>query len=280
MFKRMVALALILMLGACALAEVASGDETVEAQEVVEAGMVPMGGEMLRDGVYPVAVNSSSSMFKIVDCVLTVQDGQMRATMTMSGTGYLKLFMGTGEAALAASEAETIPFEEDAEGVHRFTVPVPALDAPVDCAAFSKRKEKWYDRRLLFRADSLPLEAFAEGALTTAASLELADGLYTVDARLVGDAGKAKVESPAQLRVENGEAYATVVWGSKKYADMRLCGAPAAALEIGGNAAFEVCVPCFDWNLGVTIDSTALGAPVEMAYALRFDSASIAPENP
>ena len=54
-------------------------------------------------------------------------------------------------------------------------------------------------------------------------------------------------------------------------------GARAAALEGEGNAAFEVRVPCFDWNLAVTIDSTALGAPVEMAYSLRFDSASIAP---
>ncbi len=277
MFKRIVALALILMLGACAVAEVASGDETVEAQEVVEEGMVPIGGEMIRDGVYPVEVRSSSSMFKIVSCTLEVQNGEMRATMTMSGTGYLKLFMGTGAEAVSASEADCIPFEEDAEGVHSFTVPVPALDAPVDCAAFSKRKEKWYDRRLLFRADSLPLEAFREGALTTVAALGLEDGLYSVDARLVGDAGKAKVESPAQLRVENGEAFATVVWGSKKYADMSLCGARAAALEGEGNAAFEARVPCFDWNLAVTIDSTALGAPVEMAYSLRFDSASIAP---
>ena len=84
MLKRIFAFALILMLGACALAEVATGDETVEAQEVVEEGMVPIGGDRIRDGVYPVAVNSSSSMFKIVDCVLTVQDGQMRATKTMS----------------------------------------------------------------------------------------------------------------------------------------------------------------------------------------------------
>ena len=277
MLKRIFAFALILMLSACALAEVASGDETVEAREVVEAGMTPIGGDQIRDGAYSIAVNSSSPMFNIVDCTLTVQDGAMYATMTMSGTGYLKLFMGTGAAALSASEDAFIPFEEDAEGVHRFTVPVPALDAAVDCAAFSRRKEKWYDRKLLFRADSLPLEAFAEDALTTVASLELGDGLYTVDAQLVGDVGKARVESPARLRVENGEAFATVVWGSKKYADMSLSGVPAAVLEGEGNAAFEARVPCFDWNLAVTIDSTALGAPVAMAYALRFDSASIAP---
>ena len=39
------------------------------------------------------------------------------------------------------------------------TVPVEALDQGIPCAAFSK-KEKWYDRTLLFRAGSLPEEAW------------------------------------------------------------------------------------------------------------------------
>ena len=81
--------------------------------------------------------------------------------MKMGGTGYLKLFMGSGEAAAKASEDEMIPFEEDAEGSHHFMVPVEALDKELDCAAFSKKKEKWYDRVLVFRADSLPADAFA-----------------------------------------------------------------------------------------------------------------------
>lgn len=277
MIKRILAVVLALMLSACGLAEVASGDETVEAVEVVEEGMTPMGGEMIRDGVYPVAVNSSSSMFKIVSCTLTVEGGQMTATMTMSGTGYLKLFMGTGEEALAAAEEDCISFVEDAEGAHTFTVPVPALNAAVDCAAFSKRKEKWYDRQLLFRADSLPLDAFTEDALTNVATLNLSDGLYTIEARLVGDVGKASVESPAQLRVEKGQAFVTVVWGSKKYADMRVDGELVPVVESDGNATFEMPVRCFDWNLAVTVDSTALGSPVEMNYAIRFDSATIQP---
>lgn len=277
MIRRILAVVLALMLGACGLAEAASSDETVDAINVVEDGMTSVGGEMIRDGVYPVTVNSSSSMFKIVSCSLLVEGGQMTATMTMSGTGYLKLFMGTGEEALDAAEEDCIFFEEDAEGAHTFTVPVPALNAAVDCAAFSKRKEKWYDRQLLFRADSLPLDAFAVDALTNAATLNLNDGLYTIETRLVGETGKASVESPARLRVEKGQAFVTVVWGSKKYADMRVDGEQVPAVESDGNAAFEMPVHCFDWNLAVTIDSTALGSPVEMNYAIRFDSATIQP---
>lgn len=278
MIRRLCALLLaLMMLCTAGLAEVASGDEVLVPEEVVEEGMTPVDGTMLRDGTYSAVVNSSSSMFKIVACELTVQDGQMTATITMSGTGYLKLFMGTGEEAVAAGEEDSILAVEDAEGACTFTMPVPALDAAIDCAAFSKRKEKWYDRQILFRADSLPLEAFQEGALTTAESLGLADGLYTVEAALVGDAGKTSVESPAQLRVEGGAAYATVVWSSKNYDYMRIGEKEYLPLDTEGNAAFEIPVSCFDWNLAVIADSTALGAPIEMSYSIRFDSSTIQP---
>ncbi len=70
----------------------------------------------------------------------------MTAKMHMGGTGYLYVYMGTGEQAAAAEEADYIPFTEEADGTHSFTVPVKALDEGIDCAAFSKKKEKWYDR--------------------------------------------------------------------------------------------------------------------------------------
>ena len=82
-------------------------------------------------------------MFRIVACRLTVKDGSMTAQMTMGGTGYRYVYMGTGEQAAAADEAAYIPFVEDAAGAHTYTVPVDALDAGVPCASFSKNKEKW-----------------------------------------------------------------------------------------------------------------------------------------
>jgi ABC-type proline/glycine betaine transport system ATPase subunit len=57
-------------------------------------------GSEIKDGTYSITVESSSSMFNIVDCQLTVTDGEMTAVMTLSGTGYSKLYMGTGEEAL------------------------------------------------------------------------------------------------------------------------------------------------------------------------------------
>lgn len=136
-------------------------DEQAEAGEEKAVGHEgPVTADMLQDGTYEINVESSSSMFNIVKAELTVADGKMTCAMTMSGKGYLYLFMGTGEEAAAASEDAYIPFEE-VEDEHVFTVPVEALDQETNCAAFSKRKGTWYDRTLVFSSEMLPEEAYA-----------------------------------------------------------------------------------------------------------------------
>lgn len=115
---------------------------------------------VLNEGVYDITVKSSSSMFRIVNCTLHVNKDDMYAVMTLSGTGYEKLFMGTGEEALSAADDSCIYFVEDSEGKYTYTVPVEALDQEIDCAAWSIRKEKWYDRVLVFESESLPEQAF------------------------------------------------------------------------------------------------------------------------
>ena len=85
---------------------VASAEEMTEVQEVGTDDMTPVTADMLQDGTYEVTVDSSSSMFRIVQCELTVADGQMSAVMTMGGKGYRYLYLGTGEEACNASEDE------------------------------------------------------------------------------------------------------------------------------------------------------------------------------
>ena len=68
-------------------------EETAEQQSVGTEGMTPVLASELRDGVYQIQVDSSSSMFRIEACELTVKDGSMTADMKMGGTGYLKLYM-------------------------------------------------------------------------------------------------------------------------------------------------------------------------------------------
>ena len=255
--------------------QVAAGDETVSRIDVVEPGMEPVYAEALKDGVYPVKVDSSSGMFQVTACTLTVKDGAMDAVMTMKGTGYLKLYMGTGREAAGAAEADYIPYVENADGTHSFEVPVKALDMGIECSAFSKKKEKWYDRVLVFRADSLPAAAFADGTFVTAESLMLEDGEYTAEVTLGGGSGRARVESPARLRVENGNVFATIVWGSSNYDYMKVDGQKYEFTGTEGNSAFEIPVAGFDRNLPVIADTIAMSQPHEVSYTLNFDSQTL-----
>lgn len=151
----------------------------VSAEE--EPAAAAVSADMLNDGTYEIEVRSSSSMFRITSCTLTVSGGSMTARMTLSGKGYEKLFMGTGEEADGAAEEEFIYFHENGEGMYDYTVPVTALDTDTDCAAWSIRKEKWYDRTLVFRSDTLPESAFAakknHGAALIAAAAGAAAGV-------------------------------------------------------------------------------------------------------
>ena len=252
---------------------VAAGEETSSRINVADEEPVYAGE--IKDGVYPVKVDSSSNMFHVTGCELTVRDGRMTAVMTMGGTGYLKLFMGTGEEAAKAGEEDFIPYRETEDGLHTFQVPVEALDMGIDCSAFSKKKEKWYDRVLVFRADSLPADAIADGKITTVESLALKDGIYTAEVTLGGGSGRASVESPARLRVENGQAFATIVWGSANYDYMKVDDVKYETVNAEGNSAFEIPVTGFDWKIPVIADTIAMSEPHEIDYTLAFDSSTI-----
>ena len=254
---------------------VADASQMTTVDEVVEEGMVPVYADSLNDGSYPVRVASSSSMFRITDAVLTVSDGRMTATLTMSGKSYLWVYPGTAEEAAAAPEEALIPYAENAEGAYTFTIPVQALDAAVPCAAYSKNKELWYDRSLCFRVDSLPTEAFREGFFVTAQSLGLEDGRYMVAVSLSGGSGKASVQSPTALYVKDGACTAIIGWSSPNYDYMKVDGVQYLPIPNEDNSAFEIPVFCFDRPMAVIADTVAMSEPHEIAYTLTFDSSSL-----
>lgn len=254
-------------------AAVAGENETVPDELVIPEDMTPVTGSQIKDGTYDIKVDSSSSMFKITSCSLTVENGEMTAVMTMSGQGYLYVFMGKGED--ATDESKYIPFVENENGEHTFTVPVEALDKGIECSAFSKKKEQWYDRTLLFNASSLPADAFKDGEITSVESLGLADGTYMIDVTLEGGSGKATVQSPAEMIVENGSASAVIIWNSPNYDYMIVDGNKFEFSGDGENAAFTIPVIGFDYKMPVTADTTAMSTPHEIEYTLFFDSSTI-----
>lgn len=256
-------------------AQVASKEELAASEELTADGLTAVTGDQIKDGTYEIDVESSSSMFRIDECELTVKDGEMTATMTMGGKGYLKVFMGTGEEAVEAEEEDYILYEEDSLGLHTYTVPVEALNQAIDCAAFSKDREKWYDRTLIFHASSIPVDALEEGVVTTVESLGLADGTYSVEVSLEGGSGKASIESPTTLVVENGKAQVEIAWSSPNYDYMKLDDVKYELADQEGNSNFILPIKVFDWNISVIADTIAMSEPHEIAYTILLDSSTI-----
>lgn len=255
--------------------QVASAGEMTTVEEVVEEGMTPVYPSELKDGTYEVEMKSSSSMFKVDRCELQVENGTMQAVLYMTSQSYLYLYAGTAEEAAAANEEDYIPREDAGDGMGSYTLPVEALDTGISCAAFSRKKEKWYDRTLLFRADSLPQDAFLEGRGTDAADLLLDDGEYTVDVTLAGGSGRASVESPAKLTVSGGVFTVTITWSSSNYDYMVVDGVQYDPVNTEGNSVFEIPLTAFDTPVAVQADTTAMSQPYLIDYTLTFDSASV-----
>ena len=117
--------------------------------------MTPVYPEDVEEGDYEPDVISDSRFFKIIHSDLTNGDGRMKAVITISSTSYAYVYQGTAEQAAAADSSEWIAADEK-DGYGSFDISVEALNKELPCAAFSKKKQKWYDRNIVFLADSLP----------------------------------------------------------------------------------------------------------------------------
>lgn len=245
-----------------------SGIEETEAEAAVTE---------LTDGTYSIDVESSSSMFKIVNAELTVADGKMTAVITLSGTGYTMLYMGTAAQAASAGEADCISFTENADGAYTFAIPVEALDQPVDCAAFSKKKGEWYERQLTFLSASVSAGADGEGKADTAgesasSKADMKDGTYTIEVTLSGGSGKTTVVSPAVITVTGDTVVATIEWSSPNYDYMLVDGVKYLPVNTEGNSVFEIPVSAFDAEIAVIGDTVAMSKPHEVEYTITFHS--------
>ncbi len=131
----------------------------------------PAAEPAVKDGTYKINVETGNKMFKVVDAVLTVKDGQMTAVVTLSGTGYGYLYAGkvnadntdtldTVAAADRIAPCATVK-GDDGGDQYSYEIPVAALDTALDFGAFSNNKQVWYARTLTF--DSASLTAVTDG---------------------------------------------------------------------------------------------------------------------
>lgn len=104
---------------------------------------------------------------------------------------------------------------------------------------------------------------------------ELADGEYMIDVTLEGGSGRAGIDSPAKLFIENGNITAKITWSSSNYDYMLVNGEKYLPENDEGNSSFLIPVSDFDQKIEVTADTTAMSKPHEIDYTLYFDSTSV-----
>lgn len=246
-------------------AEIPIASETPAApEETPELAPVPIYASQIQDGAYDIEVSSSSSMFRIVDARLIVEGDSMSAVLTLSGTGYGCLYMGTGKEAPEEPDAACIYFVEDKEGAYTYEVPVAALNLETDVAAWSIRKKSWYDRVLVFQSALIPSERISL----------YADGRYHIEVSLSGGTGRASIESPTSLTIVEGVKIATIVWSSPYYEYMLVDGVRYEPLQSEGNSTFDIPVS-LDVDMQVSAQTIAMSQPHEIEYVLRFDSSTL-----
>lgn len=255
--------------------KVADSKDYTKTEEVDDSSLTPVSADELNDGQYLIDLVSSSSMFKVADCLLEVKDGKMDAILLIESDSYLYMYPGTAEEAAKDKVSNYISFEVNDAGAQLYTVPVEVLDKALPYASYSRNKEQWYDRTLLFDSSSLPNEAFKTARFKTVSSLGLEDGNYYIDARLEGGSGKAFLQSPSLLSIKDGEAAAMITWSSDNYDYMLVDGIKYEADTSGGASAFIIPVAGFDYRMAVVADTTAMSKPYEIDYTIYFDSSTI-----
>ena len=96
----------------------------------------------------------------------------------------------------------------------------------------------------------------------------LPDGEYQVAVELLGGSGKAKIQSPAKLTMENGTMTAEIVWNSSNYTYMKIGDVTYYPEETGENSTFLIPVPAFDEEIPFVAETIAMSTPHEIAYSL------------
>ena len=250
----------------------ASSAPSGEAASSAAASSEASATAALPDGTYTADFDTDSSMFHVNEALdgkgnLTVENGRMTLHISLQSKKIVNLYVGTAADA-ASHEADwlqpttdTVTYSDGtSDEVFGFDVPVQALDTDFQLAILGT-KGKWYDHTV---SVGNAVAAADEAAETPA------DGSYTCEVTLEGGSGRATVESPAALTVENGKMTATIVWSSPNYDYMIVDGEKYLPTNSDGNSTFAIPVAALNTPLAVTADTVAMSTPHEIEYTLTF----------
>jgi len=278
-------LALVMCLSMTAMAAEETAEEkageAIEETTAAEAGNTEITEEAapdLKDGIYIADFLTDSSMFHVNEAnedkgILTVENGEMTIHISLVSKSILNLYPGLAEdaqkegAQLLEPTTDSVTYSDGyTEEVYGFDVPVPYLEDEFDLALIGKKGE-WYDHKVKV-TDVRPMGKTVE-------ELGLEDGTYSVEVSMEGGSGKASIQSPCELKIENGNASAVIVWSSSKYDYMLVGEEKYEPVTLDPGSTFEIPVAFFDAGIDVIGDTTAMSQPHEVEYTLIFDSESI-----
>ena len=235
------------------------------------------------DGTYMADFDTDSSMFHVSEAcdgkgILTVKNGEMTIHISLMSKKIVNLYPGLAEdaekdgAELLMPTEDTVTFSDGlTEVVYGFDVPVPVLEEEFDLALVGT-KGTWYDHKVKV-SNPEPMEEEAQAENT----LQLKDGIYTVDLAFEGGSGKAKVLSPATVTVSGENVTATIQWSSPNYDYMIVDGEKYLPVNTEGDSVFEIPVLFFDKPMDVIGDTVAMSTPHEIEYTLTFYSDTMKP---
>lgn len=256
-------------LTACTAAPAASQSAVASSAASVQAQSAPA----LADGVYQASFSTDSSMFHANEAcdgkgVLTVQNGQMSIYVTLAGKGIVNLFPGTAEDAQKPGAEwlqptlETVHYSDGTtDEANAFLIPVPYLDEEFDVALVGK-KGTWYDHKVSV-SDPQPMDECAQAEPPM-------DGEYTINVALEGGSGRASVQSPARLTVQNGQMTVKIVWSSKNYDLMVVDGTEYTPTYENDLSVFEIPLSDLNTSIAVQAETTAMSQPHMIDYTLTF----------
>lgn len=156
----------------------------------------------------------------------------------------------------ASEEAEQIPAEDETDSDLEQTTETAGTDT-------------------LTSEQSVADASSPDGTLAIPETLGLEDGSYQVAVTLAGGSGRATVESPAIITIENQLMTAVITFSSPYYDYMIVDGERYEPVNTEGNSSFEIPVDGFDYEMEVIADTTAMSEPHEITYTLYFDSSTI-----
>ena len=267
----------------------------------------------LKDGTYKVKATTCRVMFYLypkkknpATAILVKKNGKMTATITLTGTGYDYVYMGTPAQAKKAGKKKWIKYKK-VNGYYTFTIPVSKLDKKLKITPHSKkyeedgdpstdpwRPDKWikfYSKGAKKVKDGTKIKPKGKpedrnggnnkeeknkkkynddnnkGTSAVNNSTGLKDGTYKADRfSWSGGSGRLKYIRCKKITVRGGKAYATIEFGSSKYDKLRANGRTYSK-QGGGNSTFTIPVK-LNANNTIVGRTTAMSQPHWVRYSI------------